>query len=167
MKKLILAMIALTSLSVSATSLKTHLSADILKHDFDANSPLAELEIVSSRVDIDFSNDLISLSFVLPWSCPVDAFCATLMPMRSFEVEYLTFETDECNVTTFVAENDNRPVDGSYEKITVRDFSRMTCPHIMVFPFTNTSIEYEVKFYSRMSAEEVHFKHYFTADKLN
>lgn len=167
MKKLILVMFALTSLSVSATSLKTRLSADILKHNFDVNSPLAELEIVSSRVDIDFRNDRISLNFVLPWSCPPNALCAMVMPMRTFEVEYLTFETDECNVTTFVAENDDRPVDGTYEKITVRDYSRMTCPHIMVFPFTNTSIEYEVKFYSRMSAEEVHFKHYFTADKLN
>jgi len=167
MKKLIVAMIALVSLSASATSLKTRLSADILRHDFVANSPLAELEIVSSNVEIDFKNDRISLNFMLPWNCPPNSLCALVMPMRTFQVEYLTFETDECNITTFVAENDDRPVDGTYEKITVRDYSRMTCPHIMVYPFTNTTIEYEVKFYSRMSAEEVHYKHHFTADELN
>ena len=167
MKNLILIATALISLSVSATSLKTQLNARILRHDFDNNSPLASLEIVQSDIKIDFRNDKIVLNFVLPWTCPINALCAFVMPFRQFEVEYLEFETDECNITTYTAERDDRPVDGAFEKITVRDYSRMTCPHIMVYPFVNTSIEFEQKFYDRINGKEVQLKHHFTAEKLN
>lgn len=167
MKKFILIATALISLSASATSLKTQLSARLLRHDFDNNSPLASMQIAHSEVVIDFRNDMIALNFTLPWSCPPNALCALVMPTRQFEVEYLEVETDECNISTFTAEDDQRPVDGAYEKITVRDFSRNTCPHIMVYPYVETSIEFEQKFYDRMNGKEVQYKHHFTAHKLN
>lgn len=167
MKKLILITMALLSLSATATSLQTRLGSRILRHDFDNASPLAAMQIIQSDIVIDFRNDFISLNFILPWNCPPNALCSLVAPMRTFKIDYLTFETSECNIVTYQAEKDDRPVDGSYEKITVRDFSRNTCPHIMVYPYIETSIEFEQKYIDRMQGEEIHFKHHFTAGKLN
>lgn len=167
MKTFIFIIAVLFSVSATATSLKTQLSARLLRHDFDQNSPLASMQIVQSDIVIDFNKDKIALNFIFPWSCPVNAYCALVMPSREFEVEYLEVETDECNISTFSAQIDQRPVDGAYQKITVRDFSRNTCPYIMVYPYIETSIEFEQKFYDRVNAKEVHYKHHFTAEKLN
>lgn len=166
MKNLILLVTLLTSLSALARTPKRFLDADILTSRFDQESPLAQMDIRHAHAQIDFVQDQISLVFTLPWNCPANALCALVMPTRTFTVQYITSEIDECNIISYTAESDKRPVDGSYERITIRDLSRSTCPRIMIYPPLHTTIEYEVKFHSRLQGKEVHYKHFFTAEKL-
>lgn len=166
MKVFILAIATLLSLNTHARSMKTTLEAKLRTHHFDSRSPLAELEIVDSKVLLDFYNDKIELSFTLPWSCPPNALCAMVMPMRVFSVETLDIETDDCGMTIYQAQQDDRPVDGLFQKITVRDHSNSSCPQIMIYPPLETSIEYTVKFYDRLNGKPVEYTHRFTADRL-
>lgn len=166
MKVFILAMATLLSLNTQAASIQNTLEAKLRTHNFDARSPLAELEVVDSSVLLDFYNDKIELRFTLPWSCPPNALCAMVMPMRVFIVENLDIETDECGNTIYQAEEDDRPVDGLYQRITVVDHSNSSCPQIMIYPPLETSIEYKVKFYDRLGGKPVEYTHRFTADRL-
>lgn len=163
---MIAALLTLFALSAEARSMKASLDADIISHRFDPRSPLSELEITHSKVSVDFINDTIKLQFTLPWSCPPNALCAMVMPMRFFEVANMVVEQDECGATQYIAEEDDRPVDGFFQRIVVTDLTTSTCPQPMIYPAIDTTINYTVKFYDRINGEEVELKHYFRAEEL-
>lgn len=166
MKTMIATLLTLFALNAEARSMKTSLDANIISHRFDPRSPLSELEITSSKVSIDFINDSIKLQFTLPWSCPPNALCAMVMPMRFFEVANMTIEQNECGETQYIAQEDDRPADGMFQRIVITDLTTSICPQPMIYPALDTAINYTVKFYDRLNGEEVEYKHYFRAEEL-
>ena len=166
MKTITILLATLLCLSAEARPSSASISADINQNWFDARSPLSKLEVVDSSVEVNLAQDFIELQFILPWTCPAGAACALVMPMRVFKVENIDIQVDECGTTLYVAQEDSRPVDGAFEKITVRDNTSNSCPTSMVMPHVKTIIEYEVKFFDRINGTEVEYTHIFNAEEL-
>ncbi len=152
------------SVSTMARSVAPSARAHMDYINLDDNSPMAEWDVRDVSVEVNFVQDFIQLEMMLPWSCPPNALCALVMPMRFFKVEGFDQSVDNCGGTVFEAISDERPVDGIYERITVIDNTTNTC--LTYRALEPTSVIYEVKYYDRLNGKEVHYIHTFEGSEL-
>lgn len=164
MKTLALAFTMLFSLAAQATSIQHSYRAELDYLNFDSNSSLAKLDVRAAFVEVNFVQDYLMIELMLPWRCPPNALCAMVMPMRGFQVENFVESVDACGSIVYEATKDDRPVDGSYEKITVIDNRSNYCPTFrMLEP---TRVEYEVKYFDRINGKAVRHFHVFHGREL-
>lgn len=164
MKTFTLVLAMLFSLTAQATSIQHSYRAKLDSFYFDAESPLSKLDVRAAAVEVNFLQDYLQLEIMLPWSCPPNALCALVMPMRHFKVENFVESVDACGATIYEAEYDDRPTDGIYERITVIDNTTNIC--FTFSALSATRVEHEVKYYNRIDGKEVKYFDSFEGQKL-
>ncbi len=101
---------------------------------------------------VDYSASKLSLSVELRPNCAPGMMCAQVIRILKAELPITSIKTDSCGIHTVIASKDDRPVDGSLNKVTFSDVTDMTCKtFVAVIP----QATYESSFFDRLSGKAV------------
>lgn len=139
-------------------------SASLLTWDFDPSSRLAEVDILEGSIRVNAVTKVVKLTLQYPFPCPIGMICMQVIENEVIELPLTEVKRDGCGVVVYTAQKDKRPVDGALTEIIVRDNSRSVCE--IIYP-AMTTLEYNVRFYNRMTRDEVVQNSYLTAEKLS
>ena len=87
-------------------------------------------------------------------ACAEGRSCAQVMPEPiSYELRHAKSTLDSCGIIQTVAQVDQRPVDGIFLKVTIRNNMNNTCPTLVALPALDVNLEQ--KYYNRLEGREV------------
>lgn len=160
--------VLLTSAAASARSLHplTYvLFADLTEvMNIDQDSHLDKLNIFGGKVEVRQIRKEINLALQYAPECPVGMMCPAVLVDHNITLPIISEYTGDCGSTVYVAQKDDRPVDGILEKIIVTDYTNNKCPHFIALP--ETGITYESAFYDRINGAMVNTHSTFEATEL-
>jgi hypothetical protein len=164
MKRLILIASLIVSTSVFARSLHPDTfakKATLKTWQFDDNSYLSNLDIIAGDIKVNEVMKKVELMLVDD-NCPANALCVR-GPLIRIELPLISVEKDSCGVVTYHALSDKMPVDGTRQELIVRDNQLSICEIVYS---AHTTIQYNVKFWNRMTRDLIEQESYLTADRL-
>ena len=133
MKKLNLVVLGLLALSSAAQAMVPPMprTASVTGGEIDPNFGIPAGPL-SGNVTVDPASRTISLYVQSGRQVAVCLAigCVPPMPTLQAELPIVSSKQDHCGVVTYVAKKDRRPLDGSYERIVLRDYSQMTCRYM-------------------------------------
>ncbi len=155
-----LALIALSGISAEARPTR----APILTADLKIVSLDSKLGYDADRanVELDQGKQQITLTLSQDWSCPPGMFCATVMPPVRVFTAPVTQTLNDCGSTVYVAEVDQRPVDGALTRITLQDNRSRMCRDLR----EPTEVSLETAIWDRRLGREVKTFYEFTGKDL-
>ena len=134
-------LILVAGAQANATSMKRYLEADLTSFRFQPGSVLANRRINGGNVQIDFMAKTITLTLNPAFHCPAGAACALVMPAPQVVTLPLTkVTTGHCNQNIFIARENNLPVDGIDQTLTVIDNSNNHCKYLVAIPATEVRL---------------------------
>ncbi len=138
MKNLILALIALTTVSQAhAESTKRAYYAQIKTFQIQADSELSKHTVNSGSLMVDTENNMMSIQLQPSFHCPAGAMCSMVMPAPLFFTAPIQdVRIGDCGETIYSGEDNKMTVDGTRQVITVTDNSRNFCQYIIAVPAT-------------------------------
>ncbi len=138
-------------------------TAQILTFDFDQDSSYSQREFVGGEIRVNAVTRHAVLTLQPAYYCPPNALCAPFVESIKIELPITNVEKDGCNIRTYTAMKDERPVDGSLKELVIKDYSHSPCEMVYVAP---TTIQYTLKYYDRLHGRGVEQNSRFTADEL-
>lgn len=168
MKKLIiLSIICFVTIHANAgDSLNAHLT----QMHFETNSELSNSNFIDGKINIDFTNSKVALTFFNKVDCPKNAMC--IMPVMvtatSIQAILTNIDTNKCGVTTYLAKNDNLQVNGNFTEIKIVDYSQNVCPVLTDEIMSPTKITLKMEHIYRPELDPINKKaiHNFYGDFL-
>ena len=170
--KNLLALIAivttLTAVTAQARSIQLPriLKADIHTFNVDAEGSLAGHKVFHGDITVNEIKRTITLFLSMGPNCMPGMMCPRYLIGRTVELPFVSAKKDNCNVVTYVARKNDMPVDGSDEKLLVRDFGTNTCAVPMYLPYVETQVEYTSAYYDRLQGQLKSEKNSFYANRL-
>lgn len=140
MKSVVLALAAfLFTAQAQARSMIVHQQAQLDHFNFQAGSPLAQVEVQNAFVNIDYLKDEVSVQIQPAFNCPGNQVCIQVMPMpQVITAKIERVFHNHCNQRIIIAKTDQRPADGILTKIKVTDSMPMICD--LFVPMTQVEI---------------------------
>lgn len=135
-----------------------------VKHSF---SPVSQ--VAGAQIKVNSLQKEIVLTVNLKSSCKPNRPCprVAVPASRSIKLEMTDMVVDACGITTFTAEEDDRPVDGLYRKLTVISNAHNICMGSVFEPNKMTSVKYETRFWNRINRGETVTHSSFTGKLLD
>lgn len=165
MKNILIGLLLIfTGAQANARSLQRSQSASLLTFNFAAGTSLAQADIQSGNIEIDFLDNTVTLR-LQPAMPNCEHICIQMMPGPiEISLPIVSIESDRCGNIFYTALQDQRPVDGNKETIQVIDHRLNRCPTFAILP--PTSVVYISEGFSRMSGISFKNVHTFTATRL-
>lgn len=147
MKKFILAL----TLVFSSLAMAQDASADLVVFEVKSAqfSPDHVTNFKKASVQIDYAQELVTLTVYRSFKCPPNRMCPLMLPLPVvIELPITSVQTNECGVRQVTAEKDMRPADGELKTLTIEDGSDITCPTLL--PFEGKA-QYETRYESMLT----------------
>jgi hypothetical protein len=139
-------------LSVPSWAVTGSRNFEVQNAQFD---PLHNLSASSSaRMIVDYDHAHVILMVARPMPvCPEGKFCAQMMPAPFVtELPIVDIKTDQCGLRQVTAEQDERPLDGSFERIDLSDASDVVCRYLHLAAEKAT---YQTEYFSDTQNKEI------------
>lgn len=128
-------------------------------------SPAHVKDFIGGGAEIHYANQTVTLKFWVAPSCPEGFACAEVLEVKSIELPIVDINTTDNNCATVVtAQQDQRPVDGIFQQITIEDFSKTTC-NFFVKPVSD--LKYVTSYVNRKNGKNVTNISNIKADLMN
>jgi len=150
MKSFLVLLALLLSLpSMAATGSRNF---DVQNAQFDPIHNLSTSPQAKMIVDYDQSRVILMVERPMP-PCPQGRFCAQMMPPPFVrDLPIVSIENGECGLRRVIAEQDERPLDGSFERIQLSDASDVSCRFLHAVAQEAT---YETEYFSDVQNKEI------------
>lgn len=160
--------VLLTSVTANARSLHPLtfvLSAELTEvMNIDQDSYLNNLRIHGGKVEVRQVRKEINLALQTAPECPAGMMCPAVLVEHNITLPIIAEYTGDCGSTIYVAQKDDRPVDGALQKLIVTDYTNNKCPHFIALP--ETGVTYESAHYDRINGGQVSTHSTFEAGEL-
>jgi len=152
MKKIV--MLALFSVSAVAFAAQQKSGQGILEYKV-TSAKYAKGHVLNPQdgmLTLDYTNQKVRLVVTEKTICAKGMMCAQMIKTLTVDLPITGVETDNCGIRHVVAAQDQRPVDGIMQKLTVSDPSDMTCK---TFVAVTPNASYESAYVNRKDGKSV------------
>ncbi len=116
-------------------------------------SPAHIKKFIGGGAEINYANQTVTLKFWEAPQCPKGFSCAEVLEVKTIELPIVDINSSDDNCATVVtAEQDQRPVDGAFQQITIQDFSQSHC-NFFVKPVSD--LKYVTSIVNRKNGKDV------------